>query len=75
MTRMLPPKKKRIFPLILLVDRISLYSSGCSVTQYVDHAGLEIRALPASLSAFPALGITKKGNFSFIRFSIKVSNK
>jgi hypothetical protein len=36
-------------------DRVSLYSSGCPGTHFVDHAGLELRNLPAS--AFQVLGL------------------
>ena len=31
-------------------DRVSLYSSGCPGTHFVDQAGLELRNLPASAS-------------------------
>jgi hypothetical protein len=31
-------------------DRVSLYSSGCPATHFVDQAGLELRNLPASAS-------------------------
>jgi hypothetical protein len=36
-------------------DRVSLCSPGCSVTHFVDQAGLELRNLPAS--AFQVLGL------------------
>jgi hypothetical protein len=39
------------FGLVLVFqDRVSLYSPGCPGTHSVDHAGLELRNLPASAS-------------------------
>jgi hypothetical protein len=34
----------------LFIDRVSLCSSGCPRTLYVDHTGLELRDQPASAS-------------------------
>jgi hypothetical protein len=39
-----------IFFLLVFRDRVSLYSSGCPGTHFVDQAGLELRNLPASAS-------------------------
>jgi hypothetical protein len=36
--------------LFVFRDRVSLYSSGCPGTHFVDQAGLELRNLPASAS-------------------------
>jgi hypothetical protein len=36
--------------LFVFQDRVSLYSSGCPGTQFVDQAGLELRNPPASAS-------------------------
>jgi hypothetical protein len=38
------------FVLFCFRDRVSLYSSGCPGTHFVDQAGLELRNLPASAS-------------------------
>jgi hypothetical protein len=38
-------------------DRVSLYSSGCPGTQFVDQTGLELRNLPVSASASKELGL------------------
>jgi hypothetical protein len=36
--------------LFVFRDRVSLYSSGCPGTHFVDQAGFELRNLPASAS-------------------------
>jgi hypothetical protein len=38
------------FPPLVFWDRVSLYSSGCPGTHFVDQAGLKLRNLPASAS-------------------------
>jgi hypothetical protein len=38
------------FFFLVFLDRVSLYSSGCPGTHFVDQAGLELRNLPASAS-------------------------
>jgi hypothetical protein len=56
------------YSLFLLVsrDRVSLYSSGCSGTHFVDQAGLELRNLPASASQ--VLGLKVCANAFFFSF-------
>jgi hypothetical protein len=39
-----------VFCFLFFGDRVSLYSSGCPGTHFVDQAGLELRNLPASAS-------------------------
>jgi hypothetical protein len=39
-----------VFVFLVFRDRVSLYSSGCPGTHFVDQAGLELRNLPASAS-------------------------
>jgi hypothetical protein len=39
-----------LFCFLFFRDRVSLYSSGCPGTHFVDQAGLELRNLPASAS-------------------------
>jgi hypothetical protein len=39
-----------VFCFLFFWDRVSLYSSGCPGTHFVDQAGLELRNLPASAS-------------------------
>jgi hypothetical protein len=48
-------------------DRVSLYSSGCPGTHFVDQAGLELRNLPASASQVLGLKActTTPGSFIF----------
>jgi hypothetical protein len=36
-------------------DRVSLYNPGCPGTHFVDQAGLELRNLPASASAYAGI--------------------
>jgi hypothetical protein len=43
------------FFFLVFRDRVSLYSSGCQGTHFVDQAGLELRNPPASAS--PVLGL------------------
>jgi hypothetical protein len=38
------------FFFLVFQDRVSLYSSGCPGTHFVDQSGLELRNLPASAS-------------------------
>jgi hypothetical protein len=45
-----------IFFFFFFRHRVSLYSSGCPGTYFVDWAGLELRNLPASL-CLPSAGI------------------
>jgi hypothetical protein len=46
---------RNVFFFFFFQDRVSLYSSGCPGTHFVDQAGLELRNLPAS--AFQVLGL------------------
>jgi hypothetical protein len=39
-----------VFVFVFFRDRVSLYSSGCPGTQFVDQAGLKLRKPPASAS-------------------------
>jgi hypothetical protein len=39
-----------VFWFVLFQDRVSLYSSGCPRTHFVDQAGFELRNPPASAS-------------------------
>jgi hypothetical protein len=43
------------FFFLVFRDRVSLFSSGCPGTHFVDQAGLELRNLPASASRFIVL--------------------
>jgi hypothetical protein len=44
-----------LFCFVLFWDKVSLYSSDCPGTYFVDHTGLKLRNLPAS--AFQVLGL------------------
>jgi hypothetical protein len=46
----LAPSQGYAFFFFSLGDRVSLYSSGCPGTHFVDQAGLELRNPPASAS-------------------------
>jgi hypothetical protein len=39
-----------LFFFLVFRDRVSLYSSGCPGTHFVDQAGLQLRNMPASAS-------------------------
>jgi hypothetical protein len=54
-------------------DRVSLYSPGCPGTHFVDHAGLELRNLPASASQVLGLKAFTTMSGFFLVFSNKVS--
>jgi hypothetical protein len=55
------------FLFLVFRDRVSLYSSGCLGTHFVDQAGLELRNLPASASRVLGLKVcaTTPGYFIF----------
>jgi hypothetical protein len=57
-----------VFVLFVFRDRVSLYSSGCPGTHFVDQAGLELRNPPASASrvlGLKACAITARLLFNF----------
>jgi hypothetical protein len=51
-----------IYLFLVFRDRVSLYSSGCPGTHFVDQAGFELRNLPASASQ--VLGLKACVSFS-----------
>jgi hypothetical protein len=60
-----------LFVCLFFRDRVSLYSSGCPGTHFVDQAGLELRNLPASASQVLGLKAcaTTPGLLFFFLFS------
>jgi hypothetical protein len=56
------------FFFLVFQDRVSLYSSGCPGTHFVDQAGLELRNVPASASQVLGLKVcaTTTGSVCFL---------
>jgi hypothetical protein len=69
---------KSSFFFFFFQDRVSLYSSGCLGTHFVDQAGLELRNLPASasrvlgLKACATMPGLKVHSYSMCQYSIPV---
>ena len=56
---------------LVFLDRVFLYSSGCPATHFVDQAGLRLRNPPASASqvlGLPACATTARLQLTFLYF-------
>ena len=49
--------KNKTGGMLVVRDRVSLYSPGCSGIHFVDQAGLKLRGWPASASTYQLLGL------------------